>query len=128
MVRRTTFGTPPVIWGTGGYYNYSSANPQPQQISFRITEFRRAAEQILVAEAHRITNVLGNAANAHVDHPLAGANGQYPEGVSLDPPHAGRWNYLFVDGHVDTLLPFDTIGSGTLSAPRGMWTRRIHAD
>lgn len=36
--------------------------------------------------------------------------------------HGGRWNYLFVDGTVRTLRGEDTIGIGTMTAPRGMWT------
>ena len=36
--------------------------------------------------------------------------------------HSGRFNYLFHDGHVEILRIGDTIGSGTLAAPKGMWT------
>lgn len=35
-------------------------------------------------------------------------------------------NYLFVDGHVKTYQPKDTIGQGTLDAPGGIWTRKAH--
>ncbi len=31
-------------------------------------------------------------------------------------------NFLFVDGHVETLPLIKTVGKGTLSAPQGMWT------
>ncbi|HVM61332.1 MAG TPA: prepilin-type N-terminal cleavage/methylation domain-containing protein [Verrucomicrobiae bacterium] len=31
-------------------------------------------------------------------------------------------NYLFADGHVEALRPIQTIGSGTLISPKGMWT------
>lgn len=34
-----------------------------------------------------------------------------------------RFNYLFCDGHVQALKMEDTIGSGTLTAPKGMWTQ-----
>jgi prepilin-type N-terminal cleavage/methylation domain-containing protein/prepilin-type processing-associated H-X9-DG protein len=33
-----------------------------------------------------------------------------------------RFNYLFHDGHVSAMRIEDTIGSGTISAPRGMWS------
>jgi prepilin-type N-terminal cleavage/methylation domain-containing protein/prepilin-type processing-associated H-X9-DG protein len=33
-----------------------------------------------------------------------------------------RFNYLFHDGHVSALRIEDTVGSGTVSAPRGMWS------
>ncbi|MBS3762936.1 MAG: hypothetical protein KGZ25_06495 [Planctomycetes bacterium] len=36
--------------------------------------------------------------------------------------HSGRFNYLFTDGHVGTLDPDDTIGTGTQKAPLGTWT------
>lgn len=36
--------------------------------------------------------------------------------------HANRFNYLFHDNHVSTLKVTDTVGIGTLLAPRGMWT------
>jgi prepilin-type N-terminal cleavage/methylation domain-containing protein/prepilin-type processing-associated H-X9-DG protein len=36
--------------------------------------------------------------------------------------HSSRFNYLFHDNHVQTLKTRDTIGSGTLPSPRGMWT------
>ena len=44
--------------------------------------------------------------------------------VGVDPPdwHLGKSNYLFVDGHVETLSRKQTIGNGTLAAPLGMWT------
>lgn len=34
-----------------------------------------------------------------------------------------RFNYVFCDGHVQTLPIQETIGSGTLTAPKGMWTQ-----
>ncbi len=36
--------------------------------------------------------------------------------------HSGRFNYLFHDNHVQALKIQDTVGSGTLLAPAGMWT------
>jgi prepilin-type processing-associated H-X9-DG protein/prepilin-type N-terminal cleavage/methylation domain-containing protein len=36
--------------------------------------------------------------------------------------HGNRFNYLFHDGHVETLATNATIGTGTLDAPKGMWT------
>ncbi len=38
--------------------------------------------------------------------------------------HDKRFNYLFHDGHVSTLKPQDTVGSGTTNNPLGMWTMR----
>jgi prepilin-type N-terminal cleavage/methylation domain-containing protein/prepilin-type processing-associated H-X9-DG protein len=36
--------------------------------------------------------------------------------------HGKRFNYLFHDGHVQALKTTDTIGTGTLTSPKGMWT------
>jgi prepilin-type N-terminal cleavage/methylation domain-containing protein/prepilin-type processing-associated H-X9-DG protein len=36
--------------------------------------------------------------------------------------HSHRFNYLFHDGHVEALKVEQTVGTGTLTAPKGMWT------
>jgi prepilin-type N-terminal cleavage/methylation domain-containing protein/prepilin-type processing-associated H-X9-DG protein len=36
--------------------------------------------------------------------------------------HRNRFNYLFCDGHVEALKIEDTVGTGTLASPKGMWT------
>jgi prepilin-type processing-associated H-X9-DG protein len=36
--------------------------------------------------------------------------------------HKYRFNYAFVDGHVQALKVEQTIGNGTLAQPRGMWS------
>jgi prepilin-type processing-associated H-X9-DG protein/prepilin-type N-terminal cleavage/methylation domain-containing protein len=48
----------------------------------------------------------------------------YGEGGLLYPAHGNRFNYLFHDGHVAALKIEQTVGSGTLTAPKGMWTVR----
>jgi prepilin-type N-terminal cleavage/methylation domain-containing protein/prepilin-type processing-associated H-X9-DG protein len=44
------------------------------------------------------------------------------EGLALYKAHKGRFSYVFCDGHVETLKLQQTIGTGTLTAPKGMWT------
>jgi len=44
------------------------------------------------------------------------------EGNLLYKAHKNRFNYLFVDGHVEGLKIEQTVGTGTLTAPKGMWT------
>jgi prepilin-type N-terminal cleavage/methylation domain-containing protein/prepilin-type processing-associated H-X9-DG protein len=34
----------------------------------------------------------------------------------------GRFQYLFADGHIESLRPIQTIGSGSMKQPKGMWT------
>jgi prepilin-type N-terminal cleavage/methylation domain-containing protein/prepilin-type processing-associated H-X9-DG protein len=44
------------------------------------------------------------------------------QGALLYKAQKGRFNYVFNDGHVETLKMEQTIGSGTMTAPRGMWS------
>ncbi|HUK81708.1 MAG TPA: prepilin-type N-terminal cleavage/methylation domain-containing protein [Verrucomicrobiae bacterium] len=51
----------------------------------------------------------------------------YGQAEYWGPWHSGGWNYLFVDGHVEWLTPWKTLGktgkaSGTPGRPFGMWT------
>jgi prepilin-type N-terminal cleavage/methylation domain-containing protein/prepilin-type processing-associated H-X9-DG protein len=45
-----------------------------------------------------------------------------PYGSAAYGLHGHRFNYLFHDGHVEALKVEQTIGTGTLTAPKGMWT------
>ncbi len=44
------------------------------------------------------------------------------QGALLYKAQKSRFNYVFNDGHVECLRIDQTIGSGTLTAPRGMWS------
>jgi len=44
------------------------------------------------------------------------------QGVALYKAHGMRFNYLFHDNHVEALRIEQTVGSGTLAMPKGMWT------
>jgi prepilin-type N-terminal cleavage/methylation domain-containing protein/prepilin-type processing-associated H-X9-DG protein len=44
------------------------------------------------------------------------------QGALLYKAHKNRFNYLFHDGHVEALQIAQTIGTGTLNVPKGMWT------
>jgi prepilin-type N-terminal cleavage/methylation domain-containing protein/prepilin-type processing-associated H-X9-DG protein len=44
------------------------------------------------------------------------------QGSLLYKAQQNRFNYVFNDGHVEALKLEQTIGSGTLTAPKGMWT------
>jgi prepilin-type N-terminal cleavage/methylation domain-containing protein/prepilin-type processing-associated H-X9-DG protein len=46
----------------------------------------------------------------------------FSEGLQLYKAHRNRFNYVFHDNHVESLKIAQTIGSGTLTAPKGMWT------
>jgi prepilin-type N-terminal cleavage/methylation domain-containing protein/prepilin-type processing-associated H-X9-DG protein len=44
------------------------------------------------------------------------------QGMALYLAHRSRFNYLFHDNHVESLRIEQTVGTGTLAAPKGMWT------
>ena len=52
----------------------------------------------------------------------------YSEGLLLYKAHRSRFNYLFHDNHAESLKIEQTTGSGTLTAPRGMWTAAFMGD
>jgi prepilin-type N-terminal cleavage/methylation domain-containing protein/prepilin-type processing-associated H-X9-DG protein len=58
---------------------------------------------------------------------LSGPN-SYSEGLLLYKAHRSRFNYLFHDNHVETLKIEQTVGTGTLTAPKGMWTAAFMGD
>jgi prepilin-type N-terminal cleavage/methylation domain-containing protein/prepilin-type processing-associated H-X9-DG protein len=49
-------------------------------------------------------------------------NSTYAHGLESYTLHAGRFNYLLHDGHVECLKIENTVGTGTLKKPLGMWT------
>ena len=94
-----------------------------------------AAGTILLAELPNGRNCAGNDWPAFCSGPSYPNSGNYSadscqiattdtesEGANTYTLHSGRFNYLFHDNHVSTLRIQDTVGSGTLAAPKGMWT------
>ena len=61
-------------------------------------------------------NVLSNPSGADCGSP---STQQYSTTMPL---HTGGWNYLFCDQHVKWMRPENTIGTGTMNNPLGMWT------
>jgi len=47
------------------------------------------------------------------------------QGALLYKAHGNQFNYLFCDGHVQALAIEQTVGTGTLAAPAGMWTVKV---
>ena len=67
----------------------------------------------------------GNLSQTDLKAPISSSTlsaGGYSEGLLLYKAHSSRFNYVFCDGHVEALKIEQTIGSGTLTAPKGMWT------
>jgi prepilin-type N-terminal cleavage/methylation domain-containing protein/prepilin-type processing-associated H-X9-DG protein len=89
---------------------------------------------ILLAEQPEGGNIAGNDYPSFCMGPTGPANagdqtpyqivtgGSQTYGNSAYGLHSHRFNYLFHDGHVEALKIEQTIGTGTLTAPKGMWT------
>jgi prepilin-type N-terminal cleavage/methylation domain-containing protein/prepilin-type processing-associated H-X9-DG protein len=129
--------------GIGVFYNLRGSAPNTfdwEPRGFKLNQVNDPAGTLLLVELANGRNMAGN------DWPsfCAGPGPQVPANVSEDcvqttkQPnistvgnaygsvsyglHAQRFNYLFHDGHVGLHKTADTIGSGTVADPRGMWT------
>ena len=102
-----------------GKYASGSATPPAEM---KLNQVRKTGDTILLAEWAGIANSSGQYNNQQ------GAQGSpldSPAQQVVSPPklHSLKsLNYLFCDGHVEPLNPDETIGTGTVSAPLGMWT------
>lgn len=128
------FGDPPGVGSWGDYtrgisgWNKSRRMPEVPDSSgtFMVVELRdEDQEQNVVSGA-------GSPSKVYADNPY----GQQDKGFSTLPWHQNgtRWNYLFCDGHVQGMNPYDTLGGDSslfgqaTSAsgsghPKAMWTR-----
>ncbi len=102
-------------------YNFAKTN---EQAVFKLDMIPAPAHTMILTERVRPANVLGNIAGAVInntaDHMEKGA-------VPSEKYHQGRYNYLMVDGHVESLFPEETVGprgqTGEQSKThQGIWT------
>lgn len=127
--------------GVGIYWQSQSANAADwDALGYRSTVVRDPAGTILLCENTSGQQCAGNIWTCICIGPKwASANELYQtdnNGAAQDPnaqnsvnqgtllykAHRSRFNYAFNDGHVETLRLEQTVGSGTLTAPRGMWS------
>ena len=100
---------------------------------YKTSVVKDPAGTILLAEEPNIQNVVGNIWPCICNGPLAPPSGS--DLYQTDPSesaknfgnnqyglHSKRFNYLFHDNHVEALKIEQTVGRGSLSNPRGMWT------
>lgn len=80
------------------------------------------AGTIMVAEAPNRDSYTGNDAWVTTGWPDDQINGNSSHPGLGRTLHFDGYNYLFADGHVKFLRPERTIGTGTMSAAKGMWT------
>ena len=102
-------------WGAKGYKTPVVTDP---------------AGTIILVEEPNIQNVVGNIWPCISNGPR-GAGDLYQVDPAPDAKnfgndqygiHGKRFNYLFHDNHVQALRIEQTVGTGTLDAPKGMWT------
>jgi prepilin-type processing-associated H-X9-DG protein/prepilin-type N-terminal cleavage/methylation domain-containing protein len=131
---------PPPTHGAGVLFARRDGSLPPwNPPGYKTTVIPDAAGTILLAEEPNGRNIAGNdwpsfcAGPAYSSSLFPGAgltgdcfqvanNSQYNYGNASYALHGERFNYLFLDGHVEDLKSSDTVGSGTLTNPKGMWT------
>jgi prepilin-type N-terminal cleavage/methylation domain-containing protein/prepilin-type processing-associated H-X9-DG protein len=129
---------PPVDHGVGIYW--SDGGPlDPDARGYKSNIIRDSARTILLVEQPNYQNFCGQIWPCMSIGPEAGAGppadlyqtdpasaGMSPTGqnfgFSAYGLHSKRFNYLFHDNHVEALKMEQTVGTGTLTAPKGMWT------
>ena len=108
----------------------STGLPDWEARGYKSSVLREPANTLLLVEEPNIQNVVGNIWPCVSLGPL-GPGDLYQTDPAPDAKnfgnnqygiHSKRFNYLFHDNHVASLKLEQTVGSGTLSAPAGMWT------
>ena len=88
-----------------------------------LASFERPSEIIVVTENPLDSHYFAYATNSDVIPTKQRINFL---GMHTPNTAAEKYNYLFVDGHVKTLPLASTLGTGTISAPKGLWTTDLN--
>lgn len=131
----------PIYDGVAGGTSVNETLPVPRkQICWRLNQIRQPSQVLMLVEKHFDMNVIGNGVGGDMSWPseqrlhlndsftmidkLAPAT---REQMMQTPHGGGRWNYLFVDGHVEALRVDETVPESIAAAGfnrnGGMWTR-----
>jgi len=106
---------------TGRYSSNHNANA-----AVRVATVQKPDETIWITEQARYENLGGSRIYSAVHRPdaqLQTATVGVYQGIPQTSYHDDAFNYLFADGHAESLLPAKIIGiKGTLAAPQGGWT------
>jgi prepilin-type N-terminal cleavage/methylation domain-containing protein len=137
-VKTTTYGVKYTLtttsMGVGVWWQDTSGLPDFDAKSFKSSIVKDVSGSILLAEQANLNNFVGNVWPAFCQGPAGSgirsvcyqvnptSNQQGNQGQALYRSHGSRFNYLFHDYHVEALKTNETIGSGDLWVPKGMWT------
>jgi prepilin-type N-terminal cleavage/methylation domain-containing protein/prepilin-type processing-associated H-X9-DG protein len=128
---------PPAKFGVGMYImNNNGSMPPWEPPGYKFSAVQDNSGTILLAELPNGENMAGNDWPSFCAGPVNSAGNfpgltpdcfqigtsQFSYGSVSYGLHSRRFNYLFHDGHVETLQITQTVGTGTTNAPRGMWT------
>ena len=143
MLNSATAPLPAAAKGIGVFYNLRGSAPSSydwEPRGYKVSSVPDQAGTILLAELANGRNMAGN------DWPsfCAGPGPTVPGGANEDciqttttanvsatahtygslsyGLHSLRFNYLFHDGHIGLHKTTETVGSGTIANPKGMWT------
>ena len=110
--------TPPRPRRTYAMVRGNQAVGRTNTLSLGLMNIPDPARALLLTERPPGTKawVAFSASGSNVDSPQQQMSGQ------PDLNGDGKFNYLFVDGHIESLHPKQTIGSGSMTQPKGMWT------
>jgi prepilin-type N-terminal cleavage/methylation domain-containing protein/prepilin-type processing-associated H-X9-DG protein len=124
-------------FGVGIYIQHNDGSMPPwEPPGYKTSVVQDSSGTILLAEVPNGENMAGNDWPSFCAGPVSSTSNfpsltpdcfqigssQYNYGAATYGLHAGRFNYLFHDNHVQALKETDTVGRGTVLAPRGMWT------
>jgi prepilin-type N-terminal cleavage/methylation domain-containing protein/prepilin-type processing-associated H-X9-DG protein len=129
---------PKPVFNIGVYWS-DNEKPDWEAKGFKTTVVLDPAGTFLLVEQPANDNTVGNVWPTFSDGPRTTApnivtyqmnpndpkpdpNNNINYGLGVYKSHGRKFDYLFHDGHVESLSTNATIGKGTLDAPRGMWT------
>jgi prepilin-type N-terminal cleavage/methylation domain-containing protein len=138
------YSLPPLDHGVGVYWTSTGTQPDWDAPSYKSTVVAAPAGTILLAEEPHGQQIAGDEWTCVCNGPYCALgnangclyqidasaqpqdssdpNGDHNQGAYTYKSHGKRFVYLFHDNHVETLAIEQTVGTGTTSNPKGMWT------
>jgi prepilin-type N-terminal cleavage/methylation domain-containing protein/prepilin-type processing-associated H-X9-DG protein len=116
-------GNGPANWDALGYKSTVARNPAGTILLCENTTGQQLAgngwNPFCCGPKSATPNLLCQIDNSGAQDPNSGTG--VNQGGALYKAHKNRFNYTFIDGHVEALKIEDTIGTGTVYVPKGMW-------